>query len=122
MPLVGACHRARLERVDPLWLRARSELRSTWRATVLLALLFAIGGGCALTAFAGARRTQTAMPRFVAYNRPEDVSLFFPPSPEIAARVLALPEVAQTRRTPFLMVSTDPSKFGSTVVFGAAEQ
>jgi len=42
-----------------------------------------------LTALAGARRTQTAMRRFVAYNQPEDVSLFFDPTPGIAAMIIA---------------------------------
>jgi ABC-type lipoprotein release transport system permease subunit len=99
----------------------RSELRSTWRAVTLVVVLAAVGGGCALTALAGGRRTQTAMRRFVAYNQPEDASVFFDPTPGIAGRVLASPEVARTMRTPFLMVSPDPSKLSATGVFGAAD-
>src|SRR5207302_10014249 len=89
---------------------------------MLVVVLVAVGGGCVLTALAGARRTQTAMRRFVAYNQPEDASLFFDQTPGIAARVMALPEVARSMRTPFLMVSTDPAKLGTTGVFGASDE
>jgi hypothetical protein len=89
---------------------------------ILVVLLVAVGGGCVLTALTGARRTQTAMHRFVAYNRPEDASLFFDPTPGVAERILTLPEIARTMRTPFLMVSVTPSRFGTVGVFGAADE
>ena len=68
-----------------MWLRVKSEFRTSWRAVVLILLLVAVGGGVALAAVAGARRTQTAMPRFLAYNRPEDAMLFFNASPPVVA-------------------------------------
>jgi hypothetical protein len=106
--------------VNAAWLRIRTELRSTWRATVLIAVIVAIGAGSALAAIAGARRTQTAMHRFVAYSHPEDASLFFAgdakPSP-----VLALPQVARVTHMPYLMMSPDPKKLGSMAVFGAPD-
>lgn len=46
-----------------LWLG--SELRRTWRSWVVLALLIGVFSGIAIGAFAGARRTETAYPRFV---------------------------------------------------------
>jgi hypothetical protein len=103
------------------WLRIRSGLRSSGRPAMLLIILVSLGGACVLTALSGARRTQTAMTRFVAYSRPEDLSLFFDPTPGIADRVLRLPEVARTTRLPFLMVSTTRTGLGNTAVFGGAD-
>src|SRR5215218_9070460 len=58
-----------------VWVRARAELRRRWRATILLALLVGLAGGVVLAAVAGARRTGSAMDRFLAYHRPMDVSV-----------------------------------------------
>jgi hypothetical protein len=58
-----------------VWARARAELRRRWRATVLLAVLVGLAGGVVLAAVAGARRTGSAVDRFLAYNRPMDVSV-----------------------------------------------
>ena len=87
----------------------------------MVVVVLGVGGGCVLAALAGARRTQTTMRRFVAYNEPEDVSVFFDPTPGLPDRVAALPEVARTTRTPYLMMSTDPSRLGEISVFGATD-
>lgn len=55
--------------------RVRTELRHRWRATVLLAVLVGLAGGVVLAAVAGARRTDSAMDRFLAYSRPLNVYL-----------------------------------------------
>ena len=55
-----------------IWLRSRAELRAKWRTFLVLALVVGLGGGVALAAFAGARRTDAAMPQFVAYSLPDD--------------------------------------------------
>src|SRR5690242_4133464 len=103
-------------------MRVRAELRASWRTVTVIMLLVAGGGGVALAAFSGARRTQTAMPRFLAYNRPEDATLFFNAPPPVVARVLALPQVAATMRLPYLYMSTNRSGLtGSAAVFGAAD-
>ena len=49
-----------------VWMRARNELRARWRALLSLALIAGLGGGAAIAAFAGARRTLSAYPRFRA--------------------------------------------------------
>src|SRR4051812_21344555 len=103
------------------WWRVRSRLRSSVGPAVLLIVLIAVGGACVLTAVVGARRTQTAMSRFIRYSRPEDLSVFFDPTPGVPARVLGLPEVAHTTRMPYLMVSTTTSGLGNTGVFGVAD-
>ena len=47
-----------------LWFGA--ELRARWRATLGLALLVGVVAGACLAAAAGARRTDSAYPRFLA--------------------------------------------------------
>jgi hypothetical protein len=56
-----------------VWARARAGLRRRWRATVLLTVLVGLAGGVVLAAVAGARRTETAMGRFLAYNQSMNV-------------------------------------------------
>src|SRR5438552_2641288 len=51
--------------MSAVWMRARNELRLRWRGLVSLALIAGIGGGAALAAVAGARRTDSAYPRFL---------------------------------------------------------
>jgi hypothetical protein len=58
-----------------VWVRARAELRRRWRATVLLAVLVGLAGGAVMAAVAGARRTDSAMDRFLAWSRPIQVSV-----------------------------------------------
>lgn len=48
-----------------VWMRVRTEMRARWRAWLALALAFGIAGGAATAAVAGARRTESAYPRFV---------------------------------------------------------
>ncbi|HEX9312155.1 MAG TPA: FtsX-like permease family protein [Actinomycetota bacterium] len=48
-----------------VWMRVRSELRSRFPAAVTLAVLVGLMGGVVIAAAAGARRTETAYPRFV---------------------------------------------------------
>jgi hypothetical protein len=55
--------------------RARAELRARWRATVLLMVVVGLAGGAVMAAVAGARRTDSAMDRFLAWNRPMQVSV-----------------------------------------------
>ena len=48
-----------------VWYRFRAELPKRWRAVLALALLAGVAGGIALTAAAGARRTDTAYERLL---------------------------------------------------------
>jgi ABC-type lipoprotein release transport system permease subunit len=88
-------------------------------------MLLSIGGGVALTAFAGARRTDTAIPRLVAYSRPDDGgfitrNILSPPVPPgraayslaltpVEQRIVDLPQVEAYFRSAFLFLATDPS-------------
>lgn len=48
-------------------MRLRADLRTRWRALLGLALLLGLIGGVALTAAAGARRTDTAYSRLLSW-------------------------------------------------------
>jgi hypothetical protein len=54
-------------------MRLWGELRARWRAWGAIALLIGVAGGAVLTAAAGARRTETAYPRFLRFARAADV-------------------------------------------------
>jgi hypothetical protein len=83
-------------------MRLRSELRSRWRAWLGLAVLIGLAGGATAEAAAGARRTETAYPRFVqAQNGYQLVVRGFPEginAERSIARIAAMPEVAQWAR------------------------
>ncbi|HZC53278.1 MAG TPA: hypothetical protein VE441_12380, partial [Mycobacterium sp.] len=85
-----------------VWMRLRWELRSQWRSWSGLVLVISLGGGAAMAAAAGARRTETAYPRFVQAQDGSDIILGgFPGEidPERAmARAAALPEVLRWAR------------------------
>jgi hypothetical protein len=59
-----------------VWARARAELRRRWRATALLMVVVGLAGGAVMAAVAGARRTDSAMDRFLAWNRPMNVTVY----------------------------------------------
>src|SRR6266704_6986443 len=88
--------------VSAVWMRLRSELRARWRAWLGLALLIGLVGAAAVAAAAGARRTETAYPRFVqAQNGYDLITGGFPGNIDPAralAQIEALPEVAQWAR------------------------
>src|SRR6266446_2984799 len=72
LPVAGRCGDnglrdadRRLDGVSAVWMRLRSEIRTRWRSWLGLALLIGLAGGAAAAAAAGARRTETAYPRFV---------------------------------------------------------
>ena len=86
-------------------------------------LLVGLAGGTVLAAVAGASRTDSAMSRFVAYSRPEDIYVTIngadgdPSDPAVVAKglevrkkVLALPQVAAAGRSPFVFMV--PSRAG----------
>src|SRR6266436_6167090 len=56
-----------------VWMRLRAELRQQWRGWLALAVLLGLIGGIALMAAAGARRTDTAYPRFLRASHAADL-------------------------------------------------
>src|SRR6185436_9778883 len=51
--------------MSAVWLWVRADLRRRWRSWVVLGLLAGISVGLASAAVAGARRTESAAPRFM---------------------------------------------------------
>ena len=80
-------------------------LRGRWRGYLVLLLLIGVVGGVAMAAVAGARRTQSSFPRYLASTNPGDLQAFteFDPisgtgyAPNID-RAVASAAVRQTRR------------------------
>ena len=109
-----------------LWMRARAQLRGRVGANLFLALLVGLAGALVLAAAAGARRSEAALPRFLAANQTVDAAVYVPASSpsddlsEARRRVDALPEVRQVFRatgwtTGALILAvadpTDPSRW-----------
>jgi hypothetical protein len=90
-----------------VWLRLRAELRRQWRAWLALAVLLGVIGGIALTAAAGARRTDTAYPRFLRASHAAQLAVF----PALSGfggyfrAVASLPGVSAAASTAFLQMS-----------------
>jgi len=76
-------------------IHAISGLRNKWRSWFGLALLVALAGGSVLALGVGARRTNTAYPRFLSTERAADVQVFLN-DPTLAVPVEGLPEVAES--------------------------
>lgn len=58
-----------------VWVRWRTELHRQWRSWLAVACLVGLAGGVVTGLAAGARRTESAYPRFLARSRPADVVL-----------------------------------------------
>src|SRR5215217_6359861 len=88
--------------MSAVWMRLRSEMRARWRSWLGLALLIGLAGGAAVAAGVGARRTETANPRFVQAQKGYDlVTGGFPEKldPErTLTRMAAMPEVLEWAR------------------------
>jgi FtsX-like permease family len=87
-----------------VWLRATAQLRGRLRASLLLALLVSLSGGVVLAAVAGARRSDAALPRFLAASRTTDALVFFagprggqPARTDLDAELRAMTALAQVR-------------------------
>jgi hypothetical protein len=83
-------------------MRLRSEIRTRWRSWLGLALLIGLAGAAAVAAAAGARRTETAYPRFVQAQNGYDLitggSAGNIDPARALAQIEAMPAVAQWAR------------------------
>jgi len=66
-------------------MRLRADLRTRWRAMLGLALLLGLVGGVALTAAAGARRTDSAYSRLLSWANASRVTVIVTNSESVAA-------------------------------------
>jgi hypothetical protein len=88
-----------------VWYRARSELRRRWQSTLVLAVLAGVTGGIVLASVAGARRTGSAMDRFVEFHRTSHLFLFAEPGTLDEEAVTALPQVLATSRASYVLMA-----------------
>ena len=100
-----------------IWVRAFAEVRARWRTWLGLALIVGVGGGVVLAALAGARRTESAYPRFATQQRAADVLLAGGSAFGIGSGVdlddaAALPQVDQVARAVVNLVFTGESETG----------
>jgi hypothetical protein len=70
---------------------------------VLLALVVGIAGGAALAAFAGARRTDTAVDRFLVYTR--SINGFVGTDPNLFPAIAALPQVDDWNASAYMLMA-----------------
>jgi hypothetical protein len=110
--------------VGVLWFRARAQLRGRVGANLFLAVLVGLAGALVLAAAAGARRSEAALPRFLAANQTVDAAVYVPISnrsddlAEARRRVAALPGVRQVFRASgwtagaLVLAVTDPADPG----------
>ena len=85
-----------------IWSFARSSLRGRLRSALAMAFVIALAGGVSLAALSGARRTDSAIGRFVTYFRPAQGQIEAP-SKDFAA-ISRLPEVAATEAGAFMLL------------------
>src|SRR5689334_18858808 len=81
-------------------LLVRIGARGRVRAAVLLAVVLGIAGGASLLTLAGARRTHSAVDRFVAYAEPSDA--YAQADPATYPQLARLPEVRDSFEAAFL--------------------
>lgn len=123
-PLAGSPRAGLTAGMGTVGVLARSQLARHWRRTVGLAIIVGFALGVVLAAAAGARRTQTALERFVAHSRLPDAAFFGPLDliaaaarlPEVRAGVRAayvpltfvdVPEEERERLVPFASLDAD---------------
>ena len=89
------------------WLMLRADLRRRWRPMLAMAVLTGLVGGVILVAAAGARRTETAFPRFLSRSHAADL-LVSPARSGFGGyfrAVARLPQVASADTVAFLQMS-----------------
>ena len=62
----------RIADLVPAWAYARTDLKRRWKSTIAVAVLIGVAGAVVLTAYAGARRTDSAYPRYLRATQAAD--------------------------------------------------
>ena len=90
-----------------VWLRVRAGLRQDWRSPLVLALITGLMGALVLVSLAGARRTDTAVPRFLAWSGPTEGQVAGVPFATLG-RIGRLPGIAYSERGAFMLMLAFP--------------
>src|SRR5919201_899301 len=89
------------------FMRARAELRARWRAWLSLTLMLGLFGGAVMAVAAGARRTDTAYPRFLQWSKAWDVAVpHFPAALSEGGNAFASVDLDQVEALPQVAEST----------------
>jgi ABC-type lipoprotein release transport system permease subunit len=107
------------ELVGGVWLVARSDLRRRWPSLLGLVVIVGVAGAGVLIGLAGARRTESALPRLMEQTRSDDVSVEV--GPEHFGPIEALPEVAAAAPASFMFVSPDAGSFDSLIALASVD-
>ena len=91
-----------------VWLRVRAGLRQDWRSPLVLALITGLMGSLVLVSLAGARRTDTAVPRFLAWSGPTEGQVAGVPFATLG-RLRRLPGLAYSERGAFMLMAASPA-------------
>ena len=91
-----------------VWLRVRAGLRQDWRGSLVLALITGLMGALVLVSLAGARRTDTAVPRFLAWSGPTEGQVAGVPFATLG-RIGRLPGIAYSQRGAFMLMLASPA-------------
>ena len=91
-----------------VWLRVRAGLRQDWRSPLVLALITGLMGALVLVSLAGARRTDTAVPRFLAWSGPTEGQVAGVPFGTLD-RIRRLPGIAYSERGAFMLMAASPA-------------
>ena len=91
-----------------VWLRVRAGLRHGWRSPLVLALITGLMGALVLASLAGARRTDTAVPRFLAWSGPTEGQVAGVPFAALG-RIARLPGLAYSERGSLMLVAAVPA-------------
>ena len=77
--------------MSAVWVRSIRDLRARWRAWLAIALMAGVAGGVVMAAAAGARRTDTAVSRFLV--RAHAQNAFVGADPSLFPTIATLPQV-----------------------------
>jgi hypothetical protein len=90
--------------VNAVWIRFRAELRTRWKAWLVLAVLAGIAGGLVIGVMAGARRTDSAVDRHAEVHRLPDLAVNMSGQSPYFEQVARLPQVVGAGLAAWLVV------------------
>ncbi len=91
-----------------VWLRVRAGLGQDWRSPLVLVLITGLMGSLVLVSLAGARRTDTAVPRFLAWSGPTEGQVAGVPFAALG-RIGRLPGLAYSERGALMLMRASPA-------------
>ena len=94
-------------------MRTKNELAMRWRAWLAITLMLGVAGGVVMAAAAGARRTDSAVPRFLNYMQVPTADVEAPDPSKFRA-IAALPDVESARIGAFMLMGKSGQSSAAT--------